>query len=336
MRKIFHLSKFGAMYYIKYRGKIYFSSRRRGLDDTFQKTSKLLESSSGKKLTHGHEDWEVYEHPGLINDLLRIYFSSKDFLRDKYFSFLFQTYSASELQILADIIICIDHNINRYVSRIDYDASGLTSTISFFEKGNNFFKLFFNDYKGNLVRSIPVRSIVGYVAEQTAITFKMQNGEFIQIAGDSDVCEDNFDQLFKANLVYQSPLEEHNNFVQEMENEVPIGGFNNHSQLESEDSLSKKHRIVTEAYDTHIHTPLHLTKKVINPATIEEKNEEFFITIYQSGWVYNVNEKRLYNTDTGENLYSSQGLGFSIGSDDFFLYNESVPRKISTSLVRYE
>jgi hypothetical protein len=137
----------------------------------------------------------------LLRFFLQTYFSSDEFIRDKYFSHKFDPQSVSDLEILADILVCIDHNKADTTSSISYDEDGVRTSLNIFEKKSVLASIFSSAEKGKFVTTLPLVNVVAYVAENTSVTFKLNDGRLLMYGIRSTVTDSNFEVIYKANLV---------------------------------------------------------------------------------------------------------------------------------------
>ena len=133
----FIASKFGTMKYIIKNDVCYFSLGRRGLSETLRKVSAYNDRKLSKPIAENGYlfiDYKIMDDDDLLRFFLQTYFSSDEFIRDKYFSHKFDPQSVSDLEILADILVCIDHNKADTTSSISYDQDGVRTSLNIFEK----------------------------------------------------------------------------------------------------------------------------------------------------------------------------------------------------------
>jgi len=201
----FQKSTFGAMYYILLDGVCYFSVRRRGLEETLTKVKKYNDAKNGKiysELDHYlFVEHEIEKNYDLLNYFLKVYSSSQDFIRDKYFAFQFNPKSQGDLEILADVLVCIDHNKGDTTSSVNYNGNDVQTSFLIWNKKKGISKFFSSSNQGSLVSSLPLATVISFVAENKSITFKTNNGEFFQYGNQSSITEENYDQLYNKNQV---------------------------------------------------------------------------------------------------------------------------------------
>lgn len=200
----FIASKFGTMKYIIKNDVCYFTLGRRGLSETLRKVSAYNDRKLSKPIAENGYlfiDYKIMDDDDLLRFFLQTYFSSEEFIRDKYFSHKFDPQSVSDLEILADILVCIDHNKADTTSSISYDEDGVCTSLNIFEKKSVFAKIFSTAEKGQFVTSLPLANVVAYVAENTSVTFKLSDGRLLMYGIRSTVTDSNFEVIYKANLV---------------------------------------------------------------------------------------------------------------------------------------
>jgi hypothetical protein len=137
----------------------------------------------------------------LLRFFLQTYFSSDEFIRDKYFSHKFDPQRVSDLEILADILVCIDHNKADTTSSISYDQDGVRTSLNIFEKKSVFASIFSSAEKGKFITTLPLANVVAFVAENTSVTFKLNDGRLLMYGIRSTVNDSNFEVIYKSNLV---------------------------------------------------------------------------------------------------------------------------------------
>jgi hypothetical protein len=197
-------SKFGTMKYIMKNGVCYFSLGRRGLSETLRKVSAYNDRKLSKPIAENGYlfiDYKIMNDEDILRFFLQTYFSSEEFIRDKYFSHKFNSQSVSDLEILADILVCIDHNKGDTTSSISYDEDGIRTSLNIFEKKSFFANMFSSSEKGTFVTSLPLTNVVAFVAENTSVTFKLNDGRLLMYGIRSTVSDSNFEVIYKANLV---------------------------------------------------------------------------------------------------------------------------------------
>ncbi len=192
------------MKYIIKNDVCYFSLGRRGLSETLRIVSAYNDRKLSKPISENGYlfiDYKIMDDEDLLRFFLQTYFSSDEFIRDKYFSHKFDPKSVSDLEILADILVCIDHNKADTTSSISYDEDGVCTSLNIFEKKSVFAKIFSTAEKGQFVTSLPLANVVAYVAENTSVTFKLNDGRLLMYGIRSTVTDSNFEVIYKANLV---------------------------------------------------------------------------------------------------------------------------------------
>lgn len=197
-------SKFGTMKYIMKNNVCYFSLGRRGLSETLQKVSAYNDRKLSKPIAENGYlfiDYDLKKDDDLLRFFLQTYFSSDEFIRDKYFSHKFNPQSVSDLEILADILVCIDHNKADTTSSISYDSDGIRTSLNIFEKKSFFANMFSSAEQGKFVTTLPLANVVAYVAENTSVTFKLNDGRLLMYGNRSTISESNFEAIYNANLV---------------------------------------------------------------------------------------------------------------------------------------
>ena len=197
-------SKFGTMKYIIKSDVCYFSLGRRGLSETLRKVSAYNDRKLSKPIAEDGYlfiDYNLKKDDDLLRFFLQTYFSSEEFLRDKYFSHKFNPQSVSDLEILADILVCIDHNKGDTTSSISYDDDGIRTSLNIFEKKSFFANMFSSAEQGKFVTALPLANVVAYIAENTSVTFKLNDGRLLMYGNRSTISESNFEAVYNANLV---------------------------------------------------------------------------------------------------------------------------------------
>lgn len=200
----FQDSKFGTMKYIIKNNVCYFSLGRRGLSETLKKVSAYNDRKLSKPISENGYlfiDYDLKKDEDLLRFFMQTYFASQEFARDKYFSHKFNPQSVSDLEILADILVCVDHNKGDTTSSISYDSDGIRTSLNIFEKKSWLANMFSSAEEGKFVGTLPLANVVAFVAENTSVTFKLEDGRMLMYGNRSTVSESNFETIYNANLV---------------------------------------------------------------------------------------------------------------------------------------
>lgn len=187
----FHQSTYGTMNYIIRNGVCHFSIKRRGLEQTLSKVAAYNAKKSSKTTSTFDSSLfissRIEEDEDLLKFFLMTYFTSEEFTRDKYFSHKFNSQNVSDLEILADILMCVDHNKGDTTSRINYDSDGVRTSINIFEKKKGIARMFSSSDEGKFVTTLPLSNVSALIAENTSVTFRMQNGQLVRYGNSSTV-----------------------------------------------------------------------------------------------------------------------------------------------------
>lgn len=192
------------MYYIMRDNICYFSLARRGLVNTFTEVCNF-NSKRSKKESPLNNYLLIYmlisEDKDLLDYFLLTYFSSDEFKRDAYFSCKFDPKNEGYLEILADILFCVDHNDGGVVSEILGDSDGVKVSLLVFEKKRGLKLLLSGSNKGKLSTVLPLINVDAIIAENTSVALRMRDGKIYICGNKSSITEDNFDVIFSKNLV---------------------------------------------------------------------------------------------------------------------------------------
>ncbi len=192
------------MKYIMKNNVCYFSLNRRGLSETLRIVSAYNDRKLSRPIVENGYlfiDSDLSKNDDLLKFFLQTYFSSQEFIRDKYFSYKLNPQNYSDLEILADILVCVDHNKSDTTTSISYDSDGIRTSINIFAKQSIFSTIFSSSEKGKFITTLPLSNVVAYVAENTSITFKLNDGRLVMYGNHSTVNENNFKSIYNANLV---------------------------------------------------------------------------------------------------------------------------------------
>lgn len=205
MKNTFQKSTYGTMYYIIKNDICYFSLRRRGLEETLAKVTEynLGRSIKPASIFDGRVfvDSLIEKDEDLLHYFLMTYFSSNEFKRDKYFSHNFNSEKEGDLEILADILVCVDKNKADTTSSISADPDGVRTSLLIFEKKKGLARIFGDSNAGKFSATLPLSNANAFVAENTSVTFRMRDGRLYCYGNQSTVTKENFDTIYKNNLV---------------------------------------------------------------------------------------------------------------------------------------
>lgn len=178
--------------YLNWRGKKYFFPRRRGWDGVDEEAARVCGSPTDPVSVIVFESRAV-DDPALGVILRDKYFQSNCPKRDLAFSEPnFDASRDGHLEILIDVLFCIDENIGNRVSTIDKIRGTELSTLIVHEKPSSFLRTFGIASQGKRLFSLPLTSFDSYVATNQGLTFRTKSGELVDVSDYQAATEENY------------------------------------------------------------------------------------------------------------------------------------------------